>query len=103
MAEARRLCFLLTTDYCLLLRFRFDPAAFFGGAVGWTFVPVSSPGPASAGVRLSSMVGLGEAIACCPCGRASVFCGGVGAGLVASVTGSVSPPAASQAAQPPSR
>src|SRR5215211_9491503 len=69
---------------------------------GRTFVPETLPGSTVTVVRLSSMVGLGEAMTCCSCGGggAFVFCGGTG--LVASVTGSVSPLAASQAAQPPS-
>jgi len=91
------------------LRLRFGRVAFFFiGAVvaeesGWTLVPETVPGSMVV-VLLSSMVGLGEAMTCCSCcGCASVFCGGVGTGLVASSTGSVSPFASSQAAQPPSR
>ena len=67
---------------------------------GWTLVPGSLPG-SMAVVLLSSMVGLGEAMTCCSCCCAFVFCVG-GTGLVASVTGSVSPFAVSQAPQPPS-
>jgi hypothetical protein len=91
-----------------LVRLRFGRAGFFfnGAAVvvvaGLTLVPETLPG-SMAVVLLSSMVGLGEATTCCSCGGcAFVFCGGVGTGLVASVTGSVSPFAVSHAAQPPS-
>ena len=64
---------------------------------GWTFVPETVPGSTVAVVLLSSMVGLGGTLGC-----AFVFCGGVGAGLSAAATGSVSPLAPNQAAQPPS-
>jgi hypothetical protein len=84
----------------------FGLAAFFVlVTAGWTFVPETVPGSTVAVVLLSSMVGLGGTEGCghSPCGCAFVFCGGVGTGLSAAATGSVSPLAPSQAAQPPSR
>jgi hypothetical protein len=82
----------------------FGLAAFFVlVTAGWTFVPETVPGSTVAVVLLSSMVGLGGATACghCP-GGVFVFCGVGGGGLSAASTGSVSPLAPSQAAQPPS-
>ena len=71
-------------------------------AAGWTLAPETLPG-SPGGVFLSLTDGLGEATECCSRGGASVFPVGVGAGPAASAAGSVSPSAASQAAQPPSR
>jgi hypothetical protein len=71
-------------------------------AAGWTLAAETLPGSTVAVVLLSSVVGLGAATEGCPCvGCALLFC--VVTGFDASVTGSVSPLAASQAFQPPSR
>lgn len=89
------------------MRLRFDlcRVVFFNGAAvvaaaGRTFVDETLLGSTAAGVLLSSTVGLGEAMTCCSCGCALVFCCVT---AFASLTGSVSPPELSQAAQPPSR
>ncbi|MBV9924584.1 MAG: hypothetical protein JOZ96_06035 [Acidobacteria bacterium] len=77
---------------------RFDFEAFLAGAVlvvasGWALVLRVVPGATVAVVLLSSTVGLdGTGVGC---GVAA------GAGVLASVTGSVSPLAPSQAFQPP--
>jgi hypothetical protein len=80
------------------LRFDLDFVVFIGAAVapcaGPTLVASTVEGSTTAGVLLSSIVGLGEAMTCCCCCCAPGFCCVVL--FVAAAAGSVSPPALTQ-------
>jgi ABC-type arginine/histidine transport system permease subunit len=84
------------------LRLNLGLAVVFRGAAvvacaGWTLTASGWAGSAFRGAFESSTVGLGEAMTCCGCGAALLFCPGM---LLAgaAATGSVSPPEATQAA-----